>query len=209
MNREDFINQLANDLPEKTKVVTLNSLLLSWGIISVAFLALSIYWLGVSENIAYILSEPLLAFEALCSLTLGVLSAAGAFIASIPGRTKTKTLKYLALFPLALWIMTVSIRWLVLKETAPNLLGPLHCSWYIVFLSIIPGIFIFHLLRKAAPLELGPTGFLAFTCVIGFGAFVMGLGCTLHDPLHIAATHILPVLVLGLAGGLLGKKLLN
>lgn len=209
MNTENLIKSLTNELPSTTKVVKSGKLFLIWASITFVFIGIAMYWLVVASNLDIILESPAMILEAFFTLLLGVLAAAGAFILSVPGKRASLDLKYMAVFPMILWSATVFVRWSILDTAQSNILGPAHCLWAIVGLSIIPSTGMFYLLKRAAPLNNAVTGFLALTSCLALAAFVMRLGCTLHTPMHQFFVHFLPVFVIGGLGIYLGKKLLS
>jgi hypothetical protein len=85
---------------------------------------------------------------------------------------------------------------------------PVHvgCVAQIVALSLIPGLALFTMLRRAAPLRLSWSAGLASLAAFAAAAAGTQFLCPINDPAHLLVGHAVPVAALALAGALIGSR---
>jgi hypothetical protein len=76
-------------------------------------------------------------------------------------------------------------------------------------LSVVPGWWLFAMLRRAAPLRRAWAGALATLAAVAIGATATQFICPIDDPAHQLVGHMLPVAVLSMLGAIAGLRYLN
>ena len=154
------------------------------------------------------------AFLGLALATLGtaLLSAAGAFVLSVPGAERSPLQRVLPL--VAGGAVGASARRLVDDRGDPVrrvLALPFHwaCLIEIAGLSVVPGWALFAMLRRAAPLRRAWSAALATLAAVALGAAATQFICPLDDPAHQLVGHVLPVAFLSVWGAIVGRRWLN
>ena len=86
----------------------------------------------------------------------------------------------------------------------------MKCSLDILFLSVLPGIALFFLLRKGAPMRISFVGVNIGLCCAMVGAFALQFSCPSNLPVHLLVWHLLiPLVVLSSIGAWMGRMLLK
>ena len=107
----------------------------------------------------------------------------------------------LASFLLAAWTLD--------SPPAPLPKHSFQCTLDIGLLSLLPGVWIFYLLRKFASTHFRLTGSIAVLYAFSTGAIWLRLYEKNDSILHVIEWHYLPMIGFGIAGLWLGKKLLR
>ena len=84
-----------------------------------------------------------------------------------------------------------------------------NCALCVTVFSIIPGCWMFHILRRQAtafPVAAGMVSLLASASIGLLGLKIVEMN---DSVLHLLVWHIVPMLLLGAAGGILGRKYLS
>lgn len=177
-----------------------------WFLVSLLCVTTGIAVLGLRPDLESVVWTPTFFLQAFFTLGLATLSALSAFIFSVPDKKKI-WLNAVPGVTLALWLGVIG-RALFSSADVRAGMG-LSCVRDIVILGLFPGVFLFVMLRQAAPLKLGKVGVLAALSVAGLGAIGTQFICTNDDPLHILLWHHVPVLILGGTGVFLGRLVLK
>ncbi len=89
-------------------------------------------------------------------------------------------------------------------------LGGAHCAMGVVMLSVAPGVFLFLKARKSAPVYPGLSGLLIGLGVGVVASAALSFSCRDDEAFHLLSWHlVLPLLMLGAAGGWMGRKYLR
>jgi hypothetical protein len=182
-----------------------------WIVAVVAAFAAIALGLSNTADFAARMRDPGGALECATALATGITSVLAAFHLSVPGRSRRW-----ALLPLAvslLWLASGAFhcyqRWWVAGGQIGTLAGGLHCFKFIVGASVPLIALLFALLRRAFPMAPGALGAVAALGVAGFAAFLLQFFHPLEfGPVDFAA-HIIAVIVVVAAGGLLGRRVLK
>jgi hypothetical protein len=205
MKREDLIQKLAAEA-KPVRLVRLGFLQFL-GVFMVAILSIGAgaALVGLPWNIPVHFWSVRFLIESGLLLLLALLSTAQAFAFSIPGR-EWRLMSPLPMGVLGLWMVLGIYFWL--RAPAPIAGWGFACVGDIVAMGIAPAIFIFILVRKAAPLRRLRVGWSIFLAAGAFGALGSQLVCHNTDPLHILVWHMIPTAVIACLGIMLGRKLL-
>lgn len=179
------------------------TLTLSAGLFSIlAGLAIT----GIRADIQNVILTPAFIMQSLALTLLAVLSTVSALQMSVPSLKKAVS-QNIVLSTLLFWVVTIV--YLLLNSNSPFAGWGFNCSKEILISSLAPVALIFFLIRKAAPLNRPSTGWLVLTAGATFGAIATQFSCSSSDALHLLVWHTAPVLVIGLAGTLIGKFILK
>ncbi len=205
METDDLILRLKKDLRPVTKLPHPAWRFLRWVAVAAFCVGVGLSLMGVREDFSAQISNPLFVLNAVFALLTCVLSAAAAFVLSVPGlerRTLTRALPVLAL---ASWLAFLLILVFSSGDLRPD--HNFRCSGSILLFGAFPGALLFAMVRTAAPLRQGWTGALIALSAAALGGLGVQFSCESARPMHVLTWHVLPVLVLGGLGILLGRLL--
>lgn len=161
---------------------------------------------GIRADIQTVFLTPAFITQSLALVFLAVLSTVSALQMSIPSLKKPVS-QNIVLSTLLFWVVTIV--YLLLNSNSPFAGWGFSCAKEIVISSLVPAAFIFFLIRKAATLNRLSTGWLILTAGAAFGAIATQLSCSSSDAFHLLVWHSVPVMLIGLAGTLIGKFILK
>ena len=147
--------------------------------------------------------------QAALTLSVAVLSAVGAFTLSVPSEEKRALTGLAPLVALGSWIAFLIISLMMSPEGMLSPGSGMACVRDIIILALPPAGILFFMIHRAAPLMLRWAGVLISLSVAAFGALGTQLICRNDDLPHILMWHVIPVLVIGGAGAILGERLLR
>ncbi|MBI3553603.1 MAG: DUF1109 domain-containing protein [Elusimicrobia bacterium] len=168
---------------------------------------------GPRPDLTACATRPAFLTEILLILFAAVSAAVSAFILSVPGLEKGRWTRWLPALPVAAWGALLLLR--LKKDFAPLDLDTLsaapglHCARALLIFCFLPGLVMFAMLRRAAPLKLGWSGSLAALSAVGLAAAGLQFCCLSSDPAHLLCWHFTPMLGLVAVGALLGQWLLR
>lgn len=161
-----------------------------------------------------VLHSPALMAGDLLMPVAGFLAAVAAFILAVPD-TKIRR-------PVVLLLGLATLAWagICLKAAAAVTLQDIHAEFHeiaesaacvkaLVFMSAIPLAASFFMALRAAPVWRGWAGYALTLSMASFGAFGMRFFCPSDAPSHLMLWHFLPVVILSVFGGLLGRVILR
>lgn len=164
-------------------------------------------FIGVRPDLSDKCTEAPFLIQGILTLAVAVLSAAGAFALSVPSERKTTFAGIAPVAALVAWILylLVSLAISSRADMSPGI--GVTCVREIVILALPPVVIMFFMIYRAAPLKTRWTGVLIFLSVAAFGALGTQMVCRSEDLLHILLWHLVPVLLIGCLGVLLGRWL--
>ncbi|MCB9030118.1 MAG: DUF1109 family protein [Deltaproteobacteria bacterium] len=151
------------------------------------------------------------AIETAMLVLIALLSACGAFLLSIPCRGKSILTKIIPVIPLLLWALLLIIQ-MSLEPKQPISALASHgagCVTGLLVLAIIPGIVLFIMIHRAAPVKLGWTGLLGLVAALAVASSGLQFLCPLRSAAHLMMWHLLPIVIIGSLGIWLGKRFLR
>ena len=174
--------------------------------------ALGVIVIGPRGDVWTAIYQPTFVALAVATLGTALLSAAGAFVLSVPGVERSPLQRAVPLVAGAVWALVL----VVLLTTGGNpvqrvLALPFHwaCLIEIAGLSIVPGWTLFAMLRRAAPLRRAWSAALATLAAVALAAVATQIICPVDDPAHQLVGHVLPVALLSVWGAIVGRRWLN
>ena len=183
-----------------------------WLIGTLMYLAAFSVYMGFRADIATKFAETLYIAD-IVFMSLTAMSAGWAALClSRPDGCQMPWIKYIPFDFLVLWAAVAFLG-------AENLNGAkilntvtlcqFDCTWHILLLSLPPGIVLFLLIRKGAPVQLYWAGIMATMSVTAFAYVCMRVLEMNDSPAHLLVWHALPVMIMSLVGMLAGKYTLR
>jgi hypothetical protein len=183
--------------------------MLYWSGLAWASMAAGLVVFGLRPDPASAVDAPRLIATTLFALGAAVAAGFGSLVLAVPGAERSRALWLSAAGLLAAWTVWLAIE--VLREgyLVESLLHSPACFTRVIAIGAVPGITLFVMLRRAAPLKPALTGALALAAAASFGALAIQFICPLDDAAHGLLGHLGPVLTLGLAGAWAGRGILR
>lgn len=207
MNTDQLIDKLVAEGAQKPLPHPMKQALF-WLLGTLIYLAAFCLFIGFRADIAGKFSEPLYIAE-LVFMSLTALSAAWAAVClSRPDCFQMPWIKYVPFDFLVLW---AAVAFLVFKNLNGSqivhtaMLCQFDCPLNILLFSLPPGIAMFLLIRKGAPVQFYWAGSMATLSVTAFAYVCMRLVEMNDSPAHLLVWHALPVMIMSIAGMLAGK----
>jgi hypothetical protein len=205
---EELIVQLAHGVAPVRPLPPPAVRLVRWFVFVLLFAALGVLLLQPRADVTTALRAPIYVTRELTTLATAGLAAACALVLSVPGAEPSSRRRMWPLVGGVSWVVVLTVV-LIQGGDAASRLGAFpvnpRCIYQIVGLSIVPGVTLFAMLRRAAPLHLMSTAALASLAAITFGAAATQLLCPVDDPAHQLVGHVLPVALLTVLGAILGR----
>ncbi len=211
MRTEEFAQALASEMTPVRRLGSPGRRLAYWLFISIPYALLLILAMGARADIGVKVTEVRFMFEVGSAFLTSVLAAAAAFCAECPGRP---LLERLAPLPaLAVWLGCLGEgcwrSWIAFGADGLRIHPDLECIPGILLAGLVPGMVIFYMIRKGAPVAPVTTSALATLAAASLGAGLLRL-------LHIQDASIMlltwqfgSVAILTALGALTGRRLLK
>jgi hypothetical protein len=174
--------------------------------------ALGVVVIGPRADILTAIYQPTFAGLAVATLGTALLSAAGAFVLSVPGAERSPLQRVVPLVAGGVWALVLVVLLTNGGDPVQRVLAlPFHwaCLIEIAGLSVVPGWALFAMLRRAAPLQRVWTATLAMLAAGALAAVATQVICPVDDPAHLLIGHVLPVAFLSVWGAIVGRRWLN
>jgi hypothetical protein len=201
------IARLARD---SKPVTPLPSPLARWGVWTLkaaAAAAIVTILLGLRPDLALYLRTPRFIVAAIFTSLLALTAAGIAFMLSVPGALQSRIARVVPLIAVIAWAALIWMRMTAIGDPIAEIVAtPRHpgCVALILIVGALPGIWLFDMLRRAAPLETRWTGMFAALGALAFGALGTQFICPIDAPGHQLLWHFVPVIVLTFVGLALG-----
>jgi len=213
MRTDELIRKLAAESGPVRRLPSTPRRFLTWLAVAAVCMVPAVFWIGLRPDSAQIAAQPAFLLRSTFLLLLAGLASGAVLIASIPGAERSATARRGVVLALVGWLgMLAAAAFLGWIQGRPDALqaGPgLGCSRDVLLLGLLPGIALFLMVGRAAPVRPGLCGALALLAAFALGALATDLVCAADMPLHLLLWHYSPVLAAGLLGVVLGKKLLK
>ena len=206
MKTEDLISSLSEKNTPAPEIRPPFARFVLWLLAALFSVGAGIAVFGLRHDHGDLLSDPVHIAQSIFSMLLAASSALSAFFLSVPDRSR----RWTTVVPAGgafLWLIAIVVS-LYGTEHADGGLG-FSCVRDILVLAAPPGLVLFIMLRRAAPLRPGKVSLFAALAVAALGALGTQFICTNDDPLHILIWHYVPVFVVGWFGVALGHKILK
>jgi hypothetical protein len=183
-----------------------------WTAAAVPVTAIGLIVIGPRVDVWTAIYQPTFVAIAVATLATALLSAAGAFVLSVPGVERSPLQRAVPLVAGAAWALGLVVLLTRGGNPVQRVLAlPFHwaCLIEIAGLSIVPGWALFAMLRRAAPLRRTWSAALATLAAVALAAVATQIICPVDDPAHQLVGHVLPVAFLSVWGAIVGRRWLN
>lgn len=202
MTNDELVRALAADLRPVRRLARPESRGWRWAALALGCVAAGAMALGTRPDLGERLREGWFLLENGALLLVFLGAARSAFQLSVPGAARGRVARLVPALGLASWALLLAVRHLASGEAGPD--WGLGCVWRVIGLAAIPALAAWLMLRRAAPLRTGCTGW--YTLLAAGAVAIVGTRalCANDAPLHMLVWHLLPVLLiaaLGLVGG--------
>jgi hypothetical protein len=213
-NVDQLILELAQDAGPVKRLLPLRARFGIWLGLAGAYLLGGMLVLGIRPDLVEQLTSFSFMVQLVLSAATAVISASSAFALSVPGAERPRWTRLVPLVVLAAWVAWMFYRmvsfvsdpaiWImVISEYSPKEIG------IGLALSSVPGILLFVMVRRAAPLRPQWTGAFALVAAGSLASIGGQLTCTSPCPIHAVVLHLAPMLAVGLLGIFAGALLLR
>jgi hypothetical protein len=183
-----------------------------WAAAALPMAALGVIVIRPRPDLLTVIHQPTFMGIAVVTMITALLSAAGAFVLSVPGAERSPLQRVLPLAAGGVWAIMLVVLLTDGGHPMQRLLAlPFHaaCLIEIVGLSVVPGWVLFAMLRRAAPLRRTWSAALATLAAVALSAIATQVICPIDDPAHQLVGHFLPVAFLSVWGAIAGRRWLN
>lgn len=207
MNKKPLLDRLAADLRPTHRfsagVVVMLWLALSWAFVIGVTLATGDLRPGVFEQLQ---DTPRFVLECLLGFGIGIFTFRTALLLAIPGRVRPERGVTAVIGLLALWIGVYAYG-LVDPALQPSRIGyRAHCFTETFLYSSVPIIVGFWLVARRTAISRAWAGALVGAAATSLPALFMQIAC-MYEPMHTLKFHLVPVVVMGIVGAILGRAL--
>jgi hypothetical protein len=206
MDTEEVIRSLSRELTPVDPLAPAQVRAGRWALFAIVFVTAGTLLLEPRNDLLSRLRDPLFVLPNAVLLVVFLVCHRIAFELSVPGAERGTAARALAVWGVLTW-------GLVLAISHPTSIGAVPTGWRCISrtasLALLPSIAAFSMLRRAAPLKPGWTGFFALLAAAAIATSGMQMICAKDDPAHVLYWHFIPVLVCAAGGAQLGRWLLG
>jgi hypothetical protein len=209
---EDLIQELVSDVRPVTRIQPIARRLLGWIVLAGLSFGVVLFLMGVRRELGDGSDQADFAFEAALLIVTALAAAVGALTVSVPGAEKSALTRWAPVMAAA-----ASVCWAVGEVVfaaatgAPTgrLTFAWHCVWKTSAVGAVPGLALFLMVRRAAPLHAAWAGMLAVLATAAVGVLGANTICPNDRPLHMLLWHVAPMMLFAALGAALGTWLLK
>jgi hypothetical protein len=207
-----LIHDLARDAAPVRPLRPVGVRVAGWFVIALASLAVVMTMMGIRRELGDAGDRMDFTLEAALLLLTAIAAAIGALLVSIPGADTRPTVRWapVALATACIMLAAGELGYAAITG-APT--GRLTFAWHCVYkttsVAFVPGIVLFLMLRRGAPLRTAWAGLLAVLATAAVGVLGANIICPNDRPLHMLLWHVAPLMLFAGVGAGLGKWLLK
>ena len=204
MKKDDFVDHLAADLTPRRRFSPA-AILVIWLTVSWAFVIAVTFATGDLRPgaLTQLLHSPRFLLECVLGLAVGVLAFRAGVLLALPGRVSWRRVVPETVALIAVWFGAYAYG-LIDPALEPSMVGKRpHCFAETFLFSSLPIALGLWFVARRTPIQRGWTGALVGASAASLPALMMQIAC-MYDPKHILVFHLVPVVVMGLFGALVG-----
>jgi hypothetical protein len=209
---EDLIVQLASSATPVRPLASPARRFVSWTIAATLVALIGMAIIGPRADLRTAIQSPTFLVIAIVTFLTALLSGVAAFVLSVPGAEKSAAQHWLPIGAGVAWAGLLIGALLGGGAPMSRLAAfPFHeaCPCEICGLAILPGILLFFMVRRAAPLRLGWSAVLAALASVAFAATATQFICPIDDPAHHLVAHFGPAVLMVALGGVFASRKLG
>lgn len=212
MSTENLIRELVRDARPVRRLRPLALRALGWIALTAVSFAILLVFLGVRRELGDAADRADFAVETALLVLTALSAAIGALLVSLPGGERSALVRWVPV-----GIATVALLWaageLVVASNTGAPAGRLTFSWPCVYrtalIAAVPGVALFVMVRRAAPMHAAWAGLLAVLSTSAVGVLGANVVCPNDRPLHMLLWHTAPLMLFAAIGAALGAWLLR
>jgi hypothetical protein len=208
---DQLIASLAADLKPARPLPPPAARLAIWMTLALGLATLGVALLGPRADLAASVRSAAFLSRLGIALTVGLLAASASLVLGVPGAERDALHRAAPLLAVAAWLLMLGAPVLAGDASASRLADAFEwaCAGRVALLAIPPGVALYLMLRRAAPLRAGWTGSLAALGAAAVGAAAVQCVCPVNSPAHLLVAHAIPVLIIAVAGIVIGRLALR
>ncbi len=212
MDTDQLIDQLASEGPQKPLPRPMKQVLF-WLAGTFVWLGATAWYSGFRSDLLGKLVDPLYITELGLLFGMAFSSAIAALCLSRPDGYQKPWVKYIPfafILPWAAAAFSGATGDITFTSICHSMtLGQFDCPWHILLFSAPPGVVMFLIIKRGAPIQCYWAGSMATWSVTSFGYLCMRLVEQNDNPAHLIVWHALPIVLICMMGMMLGKILLR
>jgi hypothetical protein len=212
VSTDRLIRELAADARPVRRLAPLRWRVLGWLALAAVSLALVLMMMGVRRTLGDNLDRVDFALETVLLIVTAISAAIGALLVSVPGRERSAAARWIPLVAGAstiLWAAGEIAVAAAMGAPADRVGFAWHCIYKTASVAAVPGIVLFVMVRRAAPMYAARAGLLALLATAAVGVIGANIICPYDRPVHMFVWHVAPIALFAALGGALGAWLLR
>ena len=208
-NIDELIDRLAKDttgVKPASHPYVLSLKLMGWAL---AYLLLSFMFSGLRPELMLKLHEPWFVAEIAALAGIFAATSLSAALLSFPDIHQMRRLAFAPVIALVLFVLVIFFAWQADTPPAPLPVHSFECTLSITMFSLLPTVGTFYAMRKFASTHYHWAGTIALLFAFSVGALWLRLHEVNNSIIHVLEWHYLPMIVFGIVGWWLGKKILK
>ncbi|MDD2914541.1 MAG: DUF1109 domain-containing protein [Gallionella sp.] len=208
-NIDELIDGLAQDAAAVKPAPHPFKLSIKWMGWAMAYLIIALALSGLRPDLLLKLHEPLFAAEIAALAGILAATSVSAALLSFPDLHQKRGMAFAPVIAFALLLPVIFIAWHADNPPAPLPVHSFECTLCITLVALLPAAWIFYAMRKFASTHYHWAGSIALLSAFSVGALWLRLHEENDSIMHVVEWHYLPMIVFGIAGWWLGKKILK
>ncbi len=206
---ENLVAELAEDAGVIKPAVHPYLLSLKWLAAGAAYLAASLAASGVRPDLLHALEQPWFAAELGVLALIFISTSISAALLSFPDLHQKRVLALVPGGAFAFFLLVMLFAWRADSPPAPLPVHSFQCSLSITLVAVMPAAWTFYSIRRLASTHSRWAGSIAVLSAFSVGALWLRLQEVNDSIVHVIEWHYLPMLVAGIFGFWLGKRVLK
>jgi len=208
-NIDDLVARLAQDASAVKPAPHPFLLSLKWMGAAAIYLAVSLAFSGLRPDWFERLHNTWFVAELLALLGIFIVTSLSAALLAFPDLHQKRALVFAPVLPFLVFLLVMFFAW---RADSPPAALPVHsfeCTIGIMLMALLPAVWTFYSMRSYASTHSQWAGGVALLSAFSVGALWLRLHEANDSISHVIVWHYLPMLVIGLIGMWLGKRLLK
>jgi hypothetical protein len=209
---EDLIQQLASEVQPVERLRPITARVVGWVVLAAVSFGVVLFLMGVRRELGDGADRADFAFQAALLIMTAMSAAAGALVVSVPGAERSPLVRWAPVIAAAasvLWAAGELAYAAAIGAPTGRLTFAWHCIYKTTCVGAVPGVALFLMVRRAAPLRAVWAGLLAVLATSAVGVLGANMICPNDRPLHMLLWHVAPMMLFAAIGAALGSWLLR
>jgi hypothetical protein len=209
---EDLIQELVSDARPVTRIQPIGRRLLAWVVLAAVSFGVVLFLMGVRRDLGDSTDRADFAFEAALLIITAMSAAVGALVVSVPGAERSPMVRWAPVIAAAasvLWAAGELVYAAAIGAPTGRLTFAWHCVYKTMCVGAVPGVGLFLMVRRAAPMHATWAGLLVVLATAAVGVLGANTICPNDRPLHMLLWHVAPLMLFAALGAALGAWLLS